>query len=49
MKYLVVFFFVLISFRSDDGEVPHIEETEHWCSHELHRHAMHVLERLFKF
>jgi len=31
MKYWVIFFFVLASFRSDDGEVAHIEETgHHW-------------------
>jgi hypothetical protein len=29
MKYWVIFFFVLASFRSDDGEVAHIEETGH--------------------
>ncbi|ENY77067.1 hypothetical protein C206_13962 [Pseudomonas putida TRO1] len=49
MKYWVIFFFVLASFRSDDGEVAHIEETGHWCSHELHRHAMRAIERLLEF
>jgi hypothetical protein len=49
MKYVVVFFFVLSLFRSDDGEVTHVEETGHWCSHEFHRHAMRTLERLIEF
>ncbi|MEG2041398.1 MAG: hypothetical protein RR068_09850 [Hafnia sp.] len=49
MKYWVILFFVLVSFRSDDGEVPLIEEAGHWCSHELHRHAMHELEQLLEF
>lgn len=49
MKYWVVFFFVLASFRSDDGEVARIEAAGHWCSHELHRHAMHILDRLLEF
>lgn len=45
MRYWVFFFFVLASFRSDDGEVTHTEEPGHWCSHELHR----ALERLIGF
>ena len=49
MKYWVIFFFVLASSRSDDGEVAHVEETGHWCSHELHRHAMRTIERLLEF
>ena len=49
MKYWIVFFFVLASFRSDDGEVAHIVETGHWCSHELHRDAMNTIERFFEF
>lgn len=48
MKYWVIFFFVLTSFRSDDGEVAYTEEAGHWCSHELHRYATHAFERLLK-
>lgn len=45
MKCWVVFFVVLVFFRSDDGEDTHVNESGHWCSHELHR----ALERMIEF
>ncbi len=48
MKYQVIVFLVLASFRSDDGEVAHIKETGHGCHHEFHRHVMLKIERLLE-
>lgn len=49
MKCWVVLFFVVALFRSDDGVDSHVEDVGHWCSHELHRDAMHILEQVLEF
>ena len=49
MKCWVVFFIMAIFPRADEGDFSHAEEGGHWCSHELHRDAVRVLEDLLEF